>query len=151
MSGSEDANGGERRQRSSGLASWLGRSAAREIIAFLFVGISNTALTYVTYLGLLQVLHYAWAYTGAFLVGLVYTGLLNIRLTFARHPTVAAWIVFAAYYTIYWLCSIALLRLLVDGLSVPEPYAPLVMLPIVVPLNFVITRIIVHRFARARP
>ena len=134
----------------SRLRAWLGHAGGREILAFLFVGLSNTALTYATYLGLLQVLHYAWAYTGAFLVGLVYTGLLNIRLTFARHPTLAAWIVFAAYDTFYWVCSLALLRLLVDGLAIPEVYAPLVMLSVVVPINFVMTRLIVHRFGRAR-
>ncbi len=134
----------------SRLLVWLGQAGGREILAFLFVGLSNTALTYATYLGLLQILHYAWAYTGAFLVGLVYTGLLNIRVTFARHPTLAAWIAFAAYYTFYWVCSLALLRLLVDGLAIPEVWAPLAMLPVVVPINFVMTRLIVHRFGRAR-
>jgi putative flippase GtrA len=132
------------------LRTWLARRGGREIIAFLFVGLSNTALTYATYLGLLQVLHYPWAYTGAFLVGLAYTGLLNIRVTFSRHPTVAAWVAFTAYYTLYWVCSIGLLRLLVDGFGVPKAYGPLVMLPIVVPINFVVTRLIVHRFAEER-
>ena len=150
MSSPRDTSDAARRRSWSDLSSRLGRAGGREVIVFLIVGLSNTALTYVTYLGLLQVLHYAWAYTGAFLVGLIFTGLLNIRVTFARHPTFAVWIVFAAYYTIYWFCSIALLRLLVDGLSVPEAYGPLVMLPIVVPINFVITRMIVHRFAKAR-
>jgi putative flippase GtrA len=134
----------------SRLRRWLGRAGAREILAFLFVGLSNTVLTYAAYLGLLQVVHYAWAFTGAFLVGMVYTGLLNIRLTFARHPTLVAGVVFAAYYTGYWIGSLALLRLFVDGLGISETYAPLAMLPIVVPINFVMTRRIVNRFARAR-
>jgi putative flippase GtrA len=78
------------------LASWSKRVSglrgkhAREFVAFLIVGLSNTVLTYVTYLGLLHILHYQWAYTGAFIVGLLYTGLLNIRVTFAHHPTLVA-------------------------------------------------------------
>jgi putative flippase GtrA len=138
------------------LASWANLTAglrgkhAREFLAFLIVGLSNTALTYVTYLGLLHLMNYRWAYTGAFIVGLLYTGLLNIRVTFAHHPTLVAWVVFAVYYTLYWLFSLALLHLLVEGLSVDERYGPLVLLPIVVPINFLITRLIVHRFARAR-
>jgi len=83
-------------------------------------------------------------------VGLLYTGLLNIRVTFAHHPTVIAWVVFALYYTVYWVFSLALLHLLVEGLAIDERYGPLVLLPIVVPINFVLTRLIVHRFARAR-
>lgn len=150
MSNHDDTERLARKEPWSDFAARLSRTAAREMIIFLIVGLSNTALTYVTYLGLLHLLHYAWAYTGAFIVGLIFTGLLNIRVTFARHPTFAVWIVFAAYYTVYWLCSIGLLHLLVDGFSVPEAFGPLVMLPIVVPINFVITRVIVHRFAKAR-
>ncbi len=134
----------------SPLMAGLRSKHAREIIAFLIVGFSNTVLTYVTYLGLLLVLHYRWAYTGAFIVGLLYTGLLNIRVTFAHHPTLVAWIVFAAYYAFYWVFSLALLHLLVEGLSIDARYGPLVLLPIVVPINFVMTRLIVRRFARAR-
>lgn len=132
------------------LAARLRERHAREIAVFLAVGLSNTALTYLTYLGFLQLMHYRWAYTGAFIVGLLYTGLLNIRVTFSHHPTLMAWIVFACYYLLYWLFSLALLHLVVDGLGIDERYAPLVLLPIVVPVNFVITRVIVHRFARAR-
>ena len=134
----------------SDLSGRLRSKHAREIVAFLIVGLSNTVLTYVTYLGLLQLLDYRWAYTGAFIVGLLYTGLLNIRVTFAHHPTLVAWVVFAIYYSLYWIFSVALLHLLVDGLGIDERYAPLVLLPIVVPVNFVVTRLIVHRFARAR-
>jgi putative flippase GtrA len=134
----------------SQLAARLRGKHLREIAVFVAVGLSNTALTYLTYLGLLQLMHYRWAYTGAFIVGLLYTGLLNIRVTFAHHPTLAAWIVFAAYYTFYWVFSLALLHLLVEGLLIDERYGPLLLLPIVVPMNFVITRLIVHRFARAR-
>jgi putative flippase GtrA len=123
---------------------------SREIVAFLVVGCSNTVLTYVTYLGLLHLMHYRWAYTGAFIVGLLYTGLLNIRVTFAHHPTLIAWIVFAAYYAAYWVFSLALLHVLVEGLGVDKRYGPLLLLPVVIPINFLITRLIVHRFARAR-
>ena len=134
----------------SNLATELRSKHAREIVVFLAVGFSNTALTYLAYLGLLHFVHYHWAYTGAFIVGLLYTGLLNIRVTFAHHPTLAAWIVFAVYYTLYWVLSLALLRLLVEGLSVDERLGPLLLLPVVVPINFVMIRLIVHRFARAR-
>src|SRR4051812_29678778 len=83
-------------------ASLLGGKSLREVILFLVVGVSNTLLTYVVYLALLRVAHYGWAFTGAFVVGLVFTGLLNIRVTFARHPTVAACLAFSAYYCVYY-------------------------------------------------
>jgi putative flippase GtrA len=132
------------------IASRLGGRSARQIVLFLLVGVSNTVITYIAYLALLQVVHYSWAFTGAFVLGLIYTGLLNFRLTFAHHPTVTGFIVFAAYYGLYYVFSLLLLRLLVDGMGISEHFAPLVMLPIVVPINFVMTRRIVHRFGRAR-
>jgi putative flippase GtrA len=131
------------------VTSLLGGRGLREVILFLVVGVLNTLLTYVAYLGFLRLVHYAWAFTGAFLVGLVFTGLMNIRVTFARHPTVAACAIFAAFYTVYYVFALALLHGFVDYLGVDEHWAPLLMLPIVVPINFVITRLIVHRFGRA--
>lgn len=127
----------------------LGGRSTRELVFFLLVGVSNTALTYVAYLALLRLTDYGWAFTGAFLVGLTYTGLLNIRLTFSHHPTVMAWVVFGAYYTLYYLCTLLLLHVLVDGIGIDKHWALLVMLPVVVPINFIMTRLIVHRFGRA--
>jgi putative flippase GtrA len=132
------------------LASRLGGRSARQVFVFLLVGVSNTILTYLVYLVLLQVVHYGWAFTGAFAVGLIYTGLLNFRLTFGHHPTVAGLLVFSAYYGLYYVFSLLLLRLLVDVIGISEYFAPLLMLPIVVPVNFVMTKLIVHRFGRAR-
>jgi putative flippase GtrA len=123
--------------------------SVRQVLLFLIVGFTNTILSYVIYLGLLQIWHYAWAFTGAFVLGLIYTGLLNIRVTFARQPTVAACVVFSAYYGLYYVFALLLLRLFVEGFGIDEHYAPVLMLPIVVPINFVMTRFIVHRFGRA--
>jgi putative flippase GtrA len=131
------------------VAPLLAGKGLREVILFLVVGVSNTLLTYVVYLALLRVVHYAWAFTGAFLIGLIFTGLLNIRVTFARHPTVTACVIFAAYYAVYYVLALALLHVFVDYLGIDEHWAPLLMLPIVVPINFVMTRLIVHRFGRA--
>jgi putative flippase GtrA len=130
-------------------ASLLGGKSLREVILFLVVGVSNTLLTYVVYLALLRVAHYGWAFTGAFVVGLVFTGLLNIRVTFARHPTVAACLAFSAYYCVYYVFALGLLHVFVEWLGVDEHWAPLIMLPVVVPINFVMSRAIVHRFGRA--
>ena len=126
------------------------RPGHRQLVLFLAVGVSNTILTYLTYLGLLLVVGYGLAYTGAFVVGLIYTGLLNIRVTFARHPTVAAFAIFAVYYLLYYLLNLALLRLVVEVLGIDKRLALLAMMPVIIPLNFFVTRLIAHRFGRAR-
>jgi putative flippase GtrA len=127
----------------------LNGKSTRQIVLFLIVGVSNTLLTYGVYLALLQVAHYAWAFTGSFIIGLIFTGLLNIRVTFARHPTVAACLIFSAYYGIYYVFALGLLHVFVEWFGIDEHYAPILMLPVVVPINFVVTRFIVHRFGRA--
>jgi hypothetical protein len=133
------------------LARWFaGRPQARQMALFLAIGVSNTALTYLTYLGLLLITSYHLAYTGAFIVGLVYTGLLNIRVTFARHPTITAFAVFAVYYLLYYLLNLLLLQVVVEIVAIDERLALLVLLPVIVPINFFVTRLIAHRFGRAR-
>jgi len=115
----------------------------------VLVGLTNTILTYVAYVALLQAVNYVWAFTGAFILGLIYTGLLNFRVTFCHRPTVTASVVFSVYYVFYYGFSLLLLRLLVDKIHVDEHFAPLLTLPIVVPINFIVTRLIVHRFGRS--
>lgn len=127
-----------------------GHKGARQVFLFLIVGVSNTILNYGVYLALLQVVHYAWAYTGAFIVSLVFTGLMNIRVTFAHHPTVAAMSAFAAYYCLYYVCNLLLLHVFVEQLGIDDRFAPLVVLPIMVPIGFLTTRFIVRRFGRAQ-
>jgi hypothetical protein len=56
-------------------------------------------------------------------VGLLYIGKLNIRFTFAHQQTRAAWIVLSAYYRSYWVFSMALPHLVVDGLAIDAPDA----------------------------
>ena len=132
------------------LAGWTAaRPHARQLALFLAIGVSNTVLTYLTYLGLLLITSYHLAYTGAFIVGLIYTGLLNIRVTFARHPTVTAFTVFAVFYLLYYLLNLLLLHVVVEIVAIDERLALLVLLPVIVPINFFITRLIAHRFGRA--
>jgi hypothetical protein len=126
------------------------RGHGRQIFWFLAIGVSNTVLTYLTYLGLLLVTGYPVAYTGAFLVGLLYTGLLNIRVTFARHPTVTAMAVFGGYYLVYYLANLLALHFIVEIVTIDEHLALLVLLPVIVPINYFVTRVIAHRFGREK-
>ena len=128
--------------------SGLKKALSREIALFLSVGVTNTILVYIAYITLLQVFNYGWAFTGAFIVGLIYTGLLNFRVTFRHRLTVKGSIVFAAYYGSYFLLNLALLHVLVGKLGIDKHYAPLLILPVVVPIAFLMTRLIVRRFGK---
>jgi putative flippase GtrA len=123
-------------------------------LRFLLVGASNSVLTYAIYLACL---HFATPVISILLAnaaGIVYTALLNIHLVFkaAIRPSVVA--ALGLYYTAYAFVSAALLDLTIKLLGIRPAFAPLVVLSVVIPVNFVCSRYLVSGAAtrgEARP
>jgi len=112
----------------------------REIGRYLLAGGMNTALTYVLYLGLLQVLDYRLAYALAFVAGIGLSFLLLRHLVFARpgkrHSL--AWL--AASQGLQLVLGLAVVQAWVGWLQGPAWLAPLVAIAVCVPLMFFIQR-----------
>lgn len=112
----------------------------REIGRYLLAGGMNTALTYVLYLGLLQVLDYRLAYALAFVAGIGLSFLLLRHLVFARpgkrHSL--AWL--AASQGLQLVLGLAVVQAWVGWLQGPAWLAPLAAIAVCVPLMFFIQR-----------
>jgi putative flippase GtrA len=121
----------------------------RELQRFLAVGIANTAMCYSVYLLALVALSRDIAYTVAFLFGVGFTALANVRFAFDRKLTLKSVAVYTIYYCAYWLVSLGMLKIVVESLSVPEVIGPAAVLPLSVPLHYLFSRRILRRFDRA--
>jgi putative flippase GtrA len=112
---------------------------------FLLVGVGNVVLTLTLYELLLYLTSYMSAFVVSATVGLLYTVLLTVAvtfggpLTFRNIATQSIW--YVAYSCIYAAC----LKLTVDHLGVPPALAPLPLLAVMTPLNFVCARSLIRR------
>lgn len=112
---------------------------------FLAVGISNTLICYLVYLLVLTFSSRNIAYTIAFVCGLSFTTLANIRFAFARKLTLQSVTTYLIYYCAYWAVSLGALKLLVEGFGIPEALGPAAVLPLSVPPHYILSRRILRR------
>jgi len=121
----------------------------KEAAWFVLIGASNTALTYLVYLAALQFTGYLAAYVIAFVVGAIYTALLNIRVAFSSRLNPRVMAAHIACGTVYFLVNLFLLRVVIERLGVPAALAPIPVLAVTFPIYFFAARAVVRRFSES--
>lgn len=111
---------------------------------FVLVGVGNVVLTFALYEVLLYFMNYMAAFVISAVVGLLYTTLLTIVVTFAGKLTAHNIAAQATWYAIYGCIYAACLKLVVD-FGVPPAIAPLPVLVVLTPLNFLCARLLAKR------
>ena len=111
-----------------------------EFAKFLMVGMGNFLLTFTLYEVLLHFANYMAAFVISAVVGLLYTTLLTIFVTFGEALTFRNLAVQAIWYVIYSGIYAACLKLTVDHFGVPPALAPFPLLVVLTPLNFFCAR-----------
>lgn len=107
---------------------------------FLVVGGANTAASYAVYLLLLLVVDYGFAYTVAYVAGLVSGYLMHARFVFGARLGVRSMASYLATYAAMYLVSLLVLYVAVDRLGVPKPLGMLAALAFTVPTSFLLMR-----------
>ena len=115
---------------------------------FVAAGAAGTVLTFALYLGLLQFLDYAAAYSLAYAAGIAFGYAVHSTWVFARKPRVGTALVYPLIHIANYLSSLGLLALLVEFGRVPKTLAPMVVLVITVPFTYVLTRALFKRGIR---
>lgn len=124
---------------------FLRKLAARysQFMKFGLVGVSNTLISYATYTILVLLgLHFLLANLIGFVVSVLNSYYWNNKYVFRKEDRAhwkALMKTFMAYGTTL-LLSTLLLQLLVEGLGVPELLAPLPVLLITIPLNYLMNK-----------
>lgn len=121
----------------------------RQFPRFLAVGAANTVLGYGVYAALNTVLDYRAAYTAAYVFGIVVSYVLNSLLVFRARLRWRSFAAFPAVYALQYVLGIALLWLLVRVMGLHELLAPLVVIPVTIPITFLATRYLLKERADA--
>ncbi len=118
----------------------------REWVSFLIVGGVQAVANYGTYLLVLQVATWQVAFLAALAVGITVQSILQIRATFGEKLTWRSGRRYAGYQLGYAVVFWMLLSLVI-GLGVMEEFAPLVVMCITTPANFLLSRKIIRHSA----
>lgn len=118
---------------------------AFEFARFVVAGAVSTVLTFAFYLGLLQFLGYAVAYSLAYAAGIALGYGINSIWVFARKPRVRTALVYPLIQAANYVSGLAVLAFLVEFCRVPKALAPIGVVLITVPFTYVLTRALFKR------
>ncbi|ADV45270.1 GtrA family protein [Bacteroides helcogenes P 36-108] len=108
-----------------------------QVVRFGIVGTISSAIHYGVYYLLLQAVNANIAFTGGYAVGFVCNYFLTTFFTFRSHPSSTNAAGFSVSHIVNYLLEIGLLNLFL-WMGAGELLAPIVVMVIVVPINFLI-------------
>ena len=107
---------------------------------YIIGGILNTLITYLVYIFLLIFFSYLIAFTASFFSGIIFSYFINSRLVFEQKLYLKGAIVYPMVYLFYYILNIGFLYVFIEVASLPEEVGPILVLPIVVPIMFLINK-----------
>lgn len=116
-----------------------------ELPRFLLVGATNTAVSYVLYLLLLEFMPYLYAYSISYGVGIVLSYILNSRFVFRQPLSLGKFLQFPVVYLIQYGLGATILWLLVGQASISPELAMLAVVAATIPVTFLTSRLILKR------
>lgn len=109
---------------------------------FLISGTLNTGISYLLYLGFLQLFSYRIAYTAAFVLGILISYGLNAVFVFRAKIAIRSLIRFPLVYLVQYVLGMVLVVTLIEFVGVAAWVAPIFAILVTVPLTFVLSRLI---------
>lgn len=109
---------------------------SKEFIRFVIAGVANTALTYAVYFVLLWIIPYLYAYTCAYLLGLVISYWLNSMFVFQTPLGDADPRRFLLIYLAQYACSSLLLWFVVSQIGLTAELGLIVVIVVMVPATY---------------
>ncbi|WOQ16762.1 GtrA family protein [Raineyella sp. W15-4] len=114
----------------------------RPVLVFCLVGLVNTGVSYVAYLGLRLLMPYLVAYVLGWAGGVVVSFLLNCRFTYRVRPTWRGFVLFPLSSLPNIVLSSGGVVLMVEVLGWDQKVAPLIATLLAVPVSYLIARTI---------
>lgn len=109
---------------------------AGEFGRFLIVGAVNTAVTYALYLLLLDSAAYLFAYSLAYVAGIVVSYFLNARFVFRAKPAINSALRFPFVYVAQYLLGAAVLWICVEWLGVRRELGLAFSIAVTIPITY---------------
>ena len=120
----------------------MSRKTILQLVAYVLVGFSNTILTVFLYWLFLEVFewHYILSFTLSWLIGVIFTYIINANRVFRTEDSNFNWLNFVKYTTIYvcsYLLNTGALWFLVSYMGYDAFWMQCFIIPIVVLINFI--------------
>lgn len=119
-------------------------------LRFLCGGAANTLLTYLLYLGLIQVMSYHAAYLCAYVAGIVFAYWVNARFVFKVPLSWKGLFQYPVIYMVQYVLAAALLEASVRFAGIAPAYAPLLVTAALFPLTYLMNKVVLKRRAPRR-
>lgn len=113
---------------------------AKRIFSFALCGGINTAATLLLYLGLIKLLNYQLAYLIAYAGGIALAYIMNLRIVFKEQSSMGKMMSYPLIYLVQYLLGAMLLYTLVDILALPKTWAPLLVIPLLMPVSYYLNK-----------
>lgn len=117
----------------------------KPFLGFVSVGAVNTLLSIVLYEILILLLPYWLAYLIPFPVSIAFLLYANAHFVFGRAVTPVSAVTFALFYVASYAAGFVLIIVMVDVIGIPPASAPISMLAIMTPINFIGSRLALGR------
>ena len=115
----------------------------KPVLRFLIGGVINTGFSYSCYLLLRMVISYQPAYAIAYALGIVFSYWFNARMVFSVPMSWGGFFTYPLVYVVQYVLSALLLELIVVKLSIEDYLAPLIVTVFMIPLTFILSKIII--------
>ncbi|MEZ5460903.1 GtrA family protein [Dokdonella sp.] len=120
------------------------RQVGGEFLRYLIMGGTNTVVAYAIYLLLLNWMRYEVAYTIGYGVGIVMAYALSAVFVFRKPMRKRSALRFPLVYVAQFLISLALLRLAVEVIHIPQWLALGFAVILTIPVTFLLSRWVLH-------
>lgn len=111
-----------------------------EFARFLLAGATNTLLSYLLYLFLLEFLAYLLAYSVAYCIGIAISYFLNVYFVFNKRASLASFAKFPIVYVIQYCLGAGMLWLFVDRAGMAPAIAMIGVIIVTIPVTFLASR-----------
>lgn len=117
----------------------------KEVALFLVMGTLNTLITYLIYFFLISFFTYSFSYSLSFLSGIIISYYLNSNFVFKEKMRFDKFIKYPFVYLAQYVGGLMLLNLLIQNLYVPTTVAPLLIVLLLTPASFILTRLVLKQ------
>ena len=114
----------------------------KEVLLWALGGGANTVLTYGLYLVFNLFLNFQVAFTASYVVGIIFSYFYNSLVVFRSPLSYVKFALFPVVYLVQYFLSIVLLSFFVQRLQVSEALAPIIVLIIVTPLTYLLSKLV---------
>ena len=128
----------------SDLPSLLMKYLNKSFFRFIFVGGIVTFTSYSVYLFLLNFIDYLYAYSCAFIIGIILSYLLNSLIVFKVSLSLKKLTLFPTVYLVQYLIGTFIIYVFVGRLQVDERLGPIIAIIISVPFTYALSKFILR-------